>query len=313
MTIWDGLATPENNAITMRLAHKGDHATWSWIRQSDRKVGIAIEIVGDYFDLTDIPSSKNLDCAVKSFVGLDPMLTIVCSHSDFFEIFEVLCRDLINVSTKFNSKIQVVNSIKNRIAIWHELLKRDYKGLSTNETLGLAAELNFLIFWINRLNGNLFDWLGPEGSPQDFISNNTKLAIEVKVTNWTPSTIKISSLYQLDYKGQLFLVVYPAKISNPEESNSKNLPSLIDNVIDKITGINLELFENKLLTAGYVKNLCQNIHFEISEPLFFNVLNGFPRLISVNVPDGIDSCMYSLQLSKLNLYKTTASEIEGLN
>ena len=313
MTIWDGLATPENNAITMRLAHKGDHATWSWIRQSDRKVGIAIEIVGDYFDLTDIPSSKNLDCAVKSFVGLDPMLTIVCSHSDFFEIFEVLCRDLINVSTKFNSKIQVVNSIKNRIAIWHELLKRDYKGLSTNETLGLAAELNFLIFWINRLNGNLFDWLGPDGSPQDFISKNKKLAIEVKVTNWTPSTIKISSLYQLDYKGQLFLVVYPAKISNPEESNSKNLPSLIDNVIDKITGINLELFENKLLTAGYVKNLCQNIHFEISEPLFFNVLNGFPRLISVNVPDGIDSCMYSLQLSKLNLYKTTASEIEGLN
>ena len=62
MTIWDGLATPENNAITMRLAHKGDHATWSWIRQSDRKVGIAIEIVGDYFS----PAQKNSRYTSKS-------------------------------------------------------------------------------------------------------------------------------------------------------------------------------------------------------------------------------------------------------
>jgi hypothetical protein len=313
MTIWDGLATPEGNAITMRLAHKGEHATWSWIRQSDRKVGIAIEIIGDYFDLSDINSSKNLECVVKTYVGLDPMLTIVCSHTDFFEIFEVLCRDLINVSIKFNSKIQVVNSIKNRISIWHELLKRDFKGLSAKETLGLAAELNFLIFWISSLNGKIDEWLGPDDSPQDFISQNKKLAIEVKVTSWNPSTIKISSLYQLDFKGSLFLVVYPSKISNPDELNSKNLPSLIDDLIDIIADVNLELFENKLLTAGYVKDLCQNIYFEISEPLFFKVIDGFPRLISINIPDGIDSCMYSLQLSKLNLYKSTASEMEGIN
>ena len=74
MNIWDGLATPENNALTMRLAHKGDHATWSWIRQSDRKVGIAIEIAGDYFDLIDNKTIKQKLTFLVNFLILEATL-----------------------------------------------------------------------------------------------------------------------------------------------------------------------------------------------------------------------------------------------
>jgi hypothetical protein len=303
MTIWDGLAKPENNALTMRLAHKSEQATWSWIRQSDKKVGIAVEIEGDFFNTVELPSSKNLEVNVKRYVGLEPMLAIVCLNSEFFDIFEVLCNDLIKVCSNHNDKSSVLNAIKKRILIWHELFKRDFRGLSKKEIIGLAAELEALKLWLAIPNNTLSDWVGPEGAPQDLVTKCGSKALEVKVTSWNSSTITISSLYQLDFSGELYLVVYPTRISSQEEPSAKNLNTLIEELYVQFPQINSSLFESKLLEVGYLKDACSSVYFEISQPMFYKIDVGFPRLTKATIPDPIDSCSYSLQLSKLDLFK----------
>lgn len=313
MSIWDELYLPIADALAMRLAYKNEYAIWSWIRQSDSKVGISIEMDGNVFITSELPISKYFEVSIKHYAGLSPMLVIVCLNSEFFDIFEVLCKDLIVFSKKFSSKAQIINAVKSRIAIWHELFKKDFRGLSKKEILGLAAELCFLKSWVNKLNESILGWEGPEGKPQDFVSSSNRLGVEVKVTTWTPSTIKISSLYQLDFVGTLYIAVYPIKVTTSDQPNAMNLRHLIEDVLTECPAINESIFESRLLVAGYIEDICNSVYFEIDKPQYYYVCDEFPKLIKSNVHDVFDSCIYELKLNKLTDFKKSEEELGAIN
>jgi len=61
MTVWSTMEKPIGNSITMRLAEKTDHAIWSWVKQSDGKVGLAIQVLNTGIFTSEIPLSKHFE------------------------------------------------------------------------------------------------------------------------------------------------------------------------------------------------------------------------------------------------------------
>jgi hypothetical protein len=301
---------PSGNSITMRLAEKTDHAIWSWVKQSDGKVGLAIQVLNSDIHVPEIPISKHFEVKEKVYENYPPMLTLICVNYEFFEIFEVLCQDLINYSKSLRTVEQLLLGIKNRILVWYELFKKDFKGLTKKQVIGLAAELTFLKLWITKFKENIGTWIGPEDSPQDFIPKNRSFAVETKAASWALADIKISSLFQMDFSGRLYVAVFPSRLVDSDDPAATNLDEIIDSIRKDLDPANTLSFETKLLLAGYVPNKFNDIHFELGLPIFYRVVDGFPKLTKANIASSIVDCKYTISLVDLEVFKVTLDEIE---
>ena len=309
MTVWSTMEKPGGNSVAMRLAERAEHATWSWIKQSDGKVGLSIEISNGEVPLPEIPVSKHFEVKEKHYKDCGPMLTLICTDHEFFEIFETLCNDLINYSKSLNTVEQLLAGIKNRIFVWYELFKKDYRGLTKKQVIGLAAELEFLKLWTSQIGENLSTWLGPNDSPQDFISKSRSFGVEVKATGWLLTDINISSLYQLDFSGFLFIAVFPSRLIDKNESGATNLDELVDSIQRNLDPSKVLEFQTKLLLSGFVSKKFSDISFQLGKPIFYKISEGFPKLIRGNVDSSISDCKYSITLSDLENFKVPFEEV----
>ena len=310
MTVWSTMDKPSGNSITMRLAEKTDHAIWSWVKQSDGKVGLAIQLQNSDLNVPDIPISKHFEVKEKVYENCPRMLTLICINYEFFEIFEVLCQDLINYSKNLKTVEQLLLGIKNRIFVWYELFKKDFKGLTKRQIIGLAAELTFLKIWIARFEENISNWVGPEDSPQDFISKNRQVAFEVKASNWSLTDIKISSLFQLEFVNKLYVVVFPTRLVDSDEPGATNLDEVVCSIKNNLQSDKLPALETKLLLCGYVPNKFNDVYFEVGAPVIYRVTDEFPRLTRANISDSIIDAKYTISLDGLELFKVKIEEVE---
>ena len=216
---------------------------------------------------------------------------------------EELLNDLINKTNHIKNEFELINHLKARYNAWCLLFKPGRKKLKENEILGLAAELLFAEIWTQKLGESIEGWVGPLKKHQDFISMKNKLAYEIKLGNWDPESIKISSIEQLDFDGSLSLVVFPGKISEKNEKSAKSLPILIEELKKLLSKEEVFVLENRLMAAGFDEKECQDIFFEIGRPMIFEISEDFPKLIRNIVPNAISKCSYTLVLSDLDSYK----------
>ncbi len=309
MTVWSTMEKPSGNSITMRLAEKTDHVIFSWVKQSDGKVGLAIQVLNGDIPIPEIPISKHFEVKEKVYENCPPLLTLICVNYEFFEIFEVLCQDLIDYSKNLRTVEQLLLGIKNRILVWYELFKKDFKGLTKKQVIGLAAELMFLKLWVAKFKEGIGTWVGPEDSPQDFISKNRSFAIETKATSWALADIKISSLYQLDFSNRLYVAVFPSRLLGSGDPAATNLDEIIDSIRRDLDPDKYLSFETKLLLSGYVSNKFNYIFFELGKPVFYKVVDGFPKLTKTNVAGSIVDCKYRLSLADLDVFRVSLDEI----
>jgi hypothetical protein len=309
MTVWSTMDKPGGNSVAMRLAERSDHATWSWIKQSDGKVGLSIEISNGEVPLPEIPISKHFEVKEKHYKDCKPMLTLICTDHEFFEIFETLCHDLIDYSKSLNTVEQLLSGIKNRILVWYELFKKDFRGLTKKQVIGLAAELTFLKTWTSLIGENLSTWLGPTNSPQDFIAKSNVWGVEVKSTGWVLADIKISSLYQLDFPGVLYIAVFPSRLVERNEEGASNLDEIVESIERDLDPSKLLEFQTKLLLSGYVPKKFSDIFFELGKPVFYKVTEDFPKLTRRNTDSSISDCNYSVTLSNLEIFKVPFEEV----
>lgn len=308
MHIWDRLTTPEKSSSSLRMECQCPYGNWSWVKTADKGVGIALEFQGS-IDISNIESTKYLDVEAKNVPHIGSVLTIICSDSEFFGIFEVLCRDLIFAASKAQNLSDAVRMIGERISAWSKLFARGYKGLRQNEIYGLAAELSFLKTWLSPLFLERIEgWLGAKGGSQDFISKSKGKSVEVKARSESQNVVKISSLEQLDSGGSLFLCVYPVT-QVKEGAFFETLDSLVEEIAGNLEFQDLVKFNQLLLLAGYIKGQYDGYRMKIGAPEFYEISTGFPRIIRSNIASEIVSCRYELNLDKCVNYIIKESEL----
>jgi hypothetical protein len=181
------MKVPISGQFSLRLIQVCSYGNWSWLKDHEEKVGIALEL-NESIDLDGFPISRFFTIENIENTGIPNVLIVVCKEETFFDIFEILCKDLLVISENSTNLQEAISLLKQRLISWTQLFKK-MKQLSLQQMYGLISELLFLEIWI--ANGQQVDtWLGPHNSPQDFITKNLQSAIEIKTTSNNLQTIK---------------------------------------------------------------------------------------------------------------------------
>lgn len=227
------------------------------------------------------------------------VLRIALLSSAYSDVFLVLIDDLV-ASIISNPGLEAgARSVLFRLRRWERLLAASSKGLPLSAQKGLIGELKVLITAANAVGiaHALTAWQGPEGGTRDFDLGGT--GIEVKTTAGKGLlTVRISSERQLEVVAieRLFLwCISLEKSDNGETVNDAiNSVRLLIGSDDELS----EIFLKKLMLVGYVTSDSAKYKnkFSVHGEYVYQILQGFPRITSTEVPNCVFSVGYSIDL-----------------
>lgn len=236
------------------------------------------------------------------------VLQLVLQDNASQDVFRALCEDLVETLRPIHPAAEAVEAMLLRLGRWQRLLDKGGRGiLGETEIRGLFGELQFLKQELLARFGpdSVGLWTGPLGTPQDFQFGTHAVEIKSRSASGPPS-VTISSTDQLWAPGaSLFLFVYSIG-QQPAGTGGCSLKALVEAVRIQVgSGTWRDRFEEKLLEVGYMDLPEYEVtEYTISEPMSFEVREGFPRIIPPMVPDGISSVSYRIHLDNCIPYAT---------
>ena len=251
-----------------------------------------------------IPSSKAIlaEC-VQTTTG-EYALRFTLNYASLDELFVKLCWDLIDAS-KVSSK--PVEKIVVQYKSWMRLLQQASAGLlSSSSQKGLIGELLYLEEQINTIGEALAlkSWVGPEGSDQDFIFENTWS--EIKATSIASDAVTISSIQQLDCSDNGNLIVYFMYKTSSKGQLTISLPKMITRIKVLLSAQYYDEFSCKLAKNGYFDKDAEHYEsycYRLAEKRTYIVDSTFPRLIRNNIPAEIANARYELSLTAIDAHR----------
>lgn len=309
--IWESINTESQSStvktqIARRIPSKG---VFPAFLATDFKKGIRLLYIklydGHDLIIENLPRFRGLEIslAVTSIGEFkeDMFLKFTQSIPNTDNIFELvisdICDKIIQIQNKQNLNA-LLTKVVNEWKIFFE--KQENEILSIAAQKGLVGELHFLkdyLFNKYSFTESVFYWTGSDRTNHDFQIVNS--AIEVKTTSSKQhKKFTISSERQLDCSGieHLYLLLFAINLHS--NMPKRTLPALISEIYKQIQNdpIATFQFQIKLAKYGYNETLAEKytIGFSILEMKFFEVIEGFPRLLQKNIPDGVGDLKYSV-------------------
>jgi len=252
------------------------------------------------------PRIKGLSIALKSIdkiPGSDVTLLLELQHNEAIDVFSVfvarVCEELDGIK-KPELAVKAVIAI---IEKWKEFFAGGSDILSDERQTGLYGELYVLQYFSMGgvdLGKTIKAWTGSKKTSQDYEFGS--IAVEVKSSAAVDATrVNITNSRQLDDTGleHLFLLRILFDVRQGEKNT---LPLLIESLRKNIQKISPESsldFEEKLLAAGYQDKHAEqynNRTYSERELVIYRVIEGFPRLLVQNLPEGITKVSYEISL-----------------
>jgi hypothetical protein len=252
---------------------------------------------------------------LPKFRGIDIEITVTSlgefTNSEFIKftqsipntenIFELLISDLCDTIIRLQNLTNLTVTLTKALNEWKIFFeKKENEILSLGSQKGLVGELHFLkdyLFQKYSFIESLLYWTGSERTNHDFQIMHR--AVEVKTTSSKQhKKFTISSEKQLDCTGleHLYLLLFALNLHS--NLPDRTLPALIRKIHSLIQDdpIALFQFQIKLAKYGYNEILADKytIGFSIVEMKFFEVVDGFPRLLQDNLPEGVGDLKYSV-------------------
>lgn len=228
-------------------------------------------------------------------------IIVQLARPDFDELFGRLCQDLID-STRETTPEHGGEVLLRRLGRWRRLLETGHRRtLSEAELRGLIGELWFLqTVALPRVgvDAAVKGWLGPLAAPHDFLLDAS--LVEIKTCVPGSDDVAIASLQQLDARGDpLYLGVVrlaSAASNSPDAFTAGTLVTRIRQDIEASQAASTE-FELRLAETGYADGEeYARAWYHVSGVQYFHVRDGFPRLVSASVPEGIREVRYTVDL-----------------
>lgn len=249
-------------------------------------------------------SSKAINSSCVEMDNGKYALRFLLNYPSLNELFVKLCWDLIDCS---QNNLDPIATILSRFNSWMRLLQKRGEGLlSPSAQKGLIGELLFLKELIVSEGSikALNSWVGPEGSDQDFICENSWN--EIKATTIASTTVVISSLQQLDRNDNGHLVVYFMDKTASNGVQTLSLPEVVDDVKKLLPIGATDLFLCKLAMCGYYlkdRERYNEMRYRLSEKRVYSVEEGFPKLTRGNVPSEVHNAKYELDLLTIDRFR----------
>lgn len=203
---------------------------------------------------------------------------------------------------------RVLRAMLRRVRMWQAFMGKGARPLGPEAEIGLAGEIFFLSALLDSgvdAEVAIQSWVGPEDAPQDFLLGNG--AIEVKATVSTIGfSATIGSLEQLD--DSVVSPIFLGAIRFAVVESGTTLPERIAAIEARLAedAMALSIFQERLFSAGYVDTHAEKYtrRFLDKEAYVHAVVEGFPRLVRGNVPEGILKTQYEIDLCRAIAYRT---------
>lgn len=313
---------------SLSLPVRGKLSTFRVFEESNFDIFIAKDCDGGYRCLISLSNNpllllKNFKLNINAIrIDLTKsgngsfLLNIKLLDEEMLDIFDYILFVLLTECISEKNEDLFLASFLNNLKNWQRFMQSKKGILSEEKIQGLIAELQFMSDLIecnmessSRIVGA---WHGPERLQQDFIFENE--AVEIKsIGNMDKKTIAISSLDQLQANVEkLYLMVYVVTKSDVLNAGV-NLNQLTEHLENLLSSTDRLILREKLLEAGYIKSeKYDDLKYQIRRNNSYLVNEGFPMLTSGLMPDGVVNVKYSIEIDKIEYFKSPIA-ISGLS
>ncbi|MGV8120417.1 MAG: PD-(D/E)XK motif protein [Candidatus Xenobiia bacterium LiM19] len=237
-------------------------------------------------------------------------------HNELNVIFSHLCEDIVKFCRNLPEGKEPTAAVLRRFIHWQKLLERDRMGLLDETSIrGLIGEILFLYHSALPFYGAfpaVEGWVGPLDAINDFHFSDR--IVEVKTHKPGSSKVIISSAEQLEHSDiPLHLVAVALSSAARGTGESFCLPEIVETVRHEIENsiAATQLFEERLLSAGYFeRDEYRGFIYRLDGFRYFNVTDGFPRIIRSELPEGIGSVKYELDLAACGSFEINSERGE---
>lgn len=237
-------------------------------------------------------------------------LMVRLAHPQFRDVFTSLAEDVACHVARAVGDEDAVRTLVARLERWQAFLKsHPADGMSEEFRQGLYGELWFLRRHTIPLLGPraaVSAWKGPDRAVQDF--QWTGLAVEVKTsTGKQHQKLTISSERQLDATGAGRLLLFHLSL-DAREGGGETLPALVATVRELLAtdAAAAADFEQLLFDAGYLDCHApsyEQIGYTVRESNFFDVIDGFPRIVEADLRNGVGDVRYTISVAECRNYR----------
>jgi len=288
---------------------------------------LQIQLTEDSATITgDLPSARGLEVVVIPTENAQIGFTIqlVLREQRFDDVFDAIINDVIEVVARVQTEPAAISAFIRRLKHWQKFLEQvGPNGLSREAQQGLYGEIWFLRERLIPLLGlypALLTWVGPSGAHQDFLLQSC--AIEVKTTGMKePQQLIIQSERQLDDTGLTTLFLFHLSV-DVRDGVGEPLVTMVASIRQLLQAdvAALELFEDRLLEAGYVQLHAQQYErtgYSIRQTLLYQIRDSFPRIIGTDLKPGVGAVRYAIAAAECRHFVVTEDvlkfQIAGLN
>lgn len=302
---WDALKSDPLSAVFQ--LYDADHPLDFYIGKDTDKRRLLLLVTPE-----EPPTIRDMRAiSIRTFKRDDGKWSLLLTLDSFSlaPMFSLLCDDLIEASR--NTGLPADKSLSfvlKRLSNWRRLLERGSPDLlSENEIRGICGELLFLQRLFDHLGKSeaIKAWVGPQKADQDFQAPAS--AWEIKTIRPGASRVTISSESQLQVTTRvIYLAVFELADCVADWTNAFTLNTLVDNVRASLAEDhdNSELFEERLITAGYVSRPEYDAPSLVERSLaIFSVNTGFPCITREMLAPGISHVGYDLLLSACDNFR----------
>jgi hypothetical protein len=254
-----------------------------------------------------LPVSKGFEVrqtVLQEDYGHHATIQLTLNDYNYKDIFSRLAEDVISVSSCESSDKAMIHTFFKRLKMWQHFLERHgTEGLDPEGQRGLYGELRFIQdFFIPEIGiGAIpYGWTGPKKKHRDFQVGGVAIEVKTSIAK-QHQKITIANEIQLDDTGLDALYLYYLSLSE-HQGAGMTLPELVEKIRRKISEerIIADEFEVLLIEAGYLdehRDKYESIGYTDRTIHIFNVKEGFPRIISRDLNDGLGDIRYSVSLS----------------
>ena len=316
---WSGILPPvkAENVTAQRV---DENLKWDiyWAVDLKRNCLLILQHHMETKPTSKLPKFKGLQMDAQLMNDGHHRLILRLLDRDQREIFHRLCLDIISSVESAQTEEQVIQRYLNRTWRWHRLLKgaRDNR-LSLEEQRGLFGELVFLekhLFPILDMTRAVESWMGPFGSPKDFVIGQIYVEVKTKRDSATHHVI-ISSELQLDSANpnMLFLQVGEVMKVYDHDPQAVTITQLASRIRSKISGTDISIvdhFENLLAATGFDWDEdYSDCIWLYGEEYLYKVEEGFPRVTPKMYPEGVENLRYSISLTSCEKFRVEKKEL----
>lgn len=222
-------------------------------------------------------------------------------------LFYKFCEDIIEQTKDLKNEKDGYKAITTRFFQWKKMFVLSKNTFLTEpEIMGMIGEILFLREPLADeigLSEALKSWSGQELTHKDFSCSDKWY--EVKTISRGNTTVRISSLEQLDSDKNGELIVYSLEKMSPAYNGISLNKLILETRQMFLSADDADTFLAKVAMQGYeYNNYYDEFVFEVSGLTRYKVTDQFPKLTHANVPKEITKANYDLALAEIMSFST---------